>query len=204
MKRGNYVYLVGAANGPPYKVGHSANPEARLASYMAGSPHALAVLRKWERNGDARKVECLAHRKLRAFCVDREWFSASLDETIEAIERAIHEIDNPAPPQPTRSLLDLARELRQRGEHEAAEAVTELHNRKAIRKAVAQKAGAAFSAARAHLRERDAARWGEAKHLWLHDATLTGVEVAAKTGFSRSLLHREFGPRGTPKFGRKT
>jgi len=48
-----------------------------------------------------------------------------------------------------------------------------------------------------------AARWAEAKELWLNDKTLTGEEVASRTGFSRALLNRKLGPRGTPQFGKK-
>lgn len=39
--------------------------------------------------------------------------------------------------------------------------------------------------------------------MWLHNKELTGEEVASQTGFSRALLHRELGPRGTPRFTRK-
>jgi hypothetical protein len=49
-------------------------------------------------------------------------------------------------------------------------------------------------------RRAKAARWKEAKEMWLHDKTLTGDEVASRTGFSRSLLHRSLGARGTPRF----
>lgn len=41
-----------------------------------------------------------------------------------------------------------------------------------------------------------------AKLIWL-DSTISGAEAAAKIGISVPTLHRMFGPRGTPRFGRK-
>jgi hypothetical protein len=69
---------------------------------------------------------------------------------------------------------------------------------------ITSKATAASVVVARRVRRANAARWGEATHLWLHDHTLTGAEVASQTGFSRALLHRELGPRGTARFGRKT
>ena len=73
--------------------------------------------------------------------------------------------------------------------------------RDAKRRITAKATAASVVAADRKKRAR-AARWKEAKELWLKDTTLTGEQVAAKTGFSRSLLNRELGPRGTPRFGK--
>jgi len=45
------------------------------------------------------------------------------------------------------------------------------------------------------------AAWNAARLLW-PDASVTAEDVAAKTGISVRHLYREFGPRGTPAFGR--
>jgi predicted GIY-YIG superfamily endonuclease len=200
MAQINYVYVAGTESGPPYKVGHSTNPEARLASFLAGSAASIRVLQKWQRDGDAGKVERLAHKRLKPFRVNREWFSAPFDQVQAAIEAAIVEADAPAP---ERTLLQLANELRERNEIEAADAVLMLYEMKMVRRAVAKKAGEAFSRNQAAKRKRKEQKMQVAEDLWRNKA-LSTPDVVARTGLSRNALYKLFGARGTPRFGNGT
>lgn len=79
-----------------------------------------------------------------------------------------------------------------------AAAIARDNARRATRKATIQR-----QKNREAKRDAEEQQWREAWKLWLNDESMTGAQIAEKLGVTRSWLVRKFGPRGTPKFGRK-
>lgn len=69
---------------------------------------------------------------------------------------------------------------------------------------ITSRATAASVVAAGRRRAARAKKWAEAKRMWLHEPGMTGKQVAEATGFSRAYLNLKLGPRGTPRFGKKT
>lgn len=71
-KSHGYVYLVQDADGL-YKIGYSANPEARLSSMQSGNPRQLTLISK-VLVANRVEAERLLHSKLHHLHVVREWY----------------------------------------------------------------------------------------------------------------------------------
>lgn len=82
------VYIVGASAEGPVKIGSSANPKSRLMGIQNGHPLRLSVLDS-RGHDDAKRIETLTHRLLKAHRLVGEWFAVNLDAARQAIEGAI-------------------------------------------------------------------------------------------------------------------
>lgn len=74
-RRRGYVYLIQAGN--QYKIGHSNNPERRLAQLNLPVKGKIIHLIK---SGDRYKLEKQLHRKFRKHRIRREWFDLNEDQ----------------------------------------------------------------------------------------------------------------------------
>lgn len=81
---------------------------------------------------------------------------------------------------------------------ELAAAITREHARLASRKA-----SEARRIKNEAERKAEAQKWRDAWKLWLNNEDMTAEQIAKQMGVSRSFLIRKFGPRGTPRFGKK-
>jgi hypothetical protein len=67
-----FVYVIHAMGTNRIKIGHSADPEKRLAQLQTGSPHELKLLGQWP---GTIEVEQLVHKRLAEYRCGGEWFS---------------------------------------------------------------------------------------------------------------------------------
>lgn len=81
------VYIIEASNGL-LKIGVSNHPHGRLATLRTALPYDLRVARTWPHH-NAYQIERAAHEALLDFRVKREWFNATVEQAIAAIEHAI-------------------------------------------------------------------------------------------------------------------
>src|SRR5262249_15699075 len=88
-KMGN-VYVIGASDAGPVKIGNSGNPQSRLTSIRSGHPERLYVLRSWP-HGAAHQIETAVDRALKPLRLHGEWFSIGLQAAADAIEAAIQD-----------------------------------------------------------------------------------------------------------------
>lgn len=84
-----YIYVMGIEGGPS-KIGHSLSPERRKVQIEREENCRVVVTGKWD-VGFARAlaVERYIHWLLRDKHIRGEWFSASQDEIVEAVETAL-------------------------------------------------------------------------------------------------------------------
>ena len=91
-----------------HKVGNSCNPQRRSFQILEGGRR-LRVVHESRYSEQACKIEKTAHRllKLAGKHIEGEWFSASLDECIEAISRAEAVVagEAPAPENPDGTMV---------------------------------------------------------------------------------------------------
>lgn len=83
------IYVIGPAEGP-FKIGYSANPNARLSSLQTGRTDKLILHYSEETETDKAKVieklihQTIAHKRIRG-----EWFDVTLDEAIGEVRHAL-------------------------------------------------------------------------------------------------------------------
>lgn len=82
------IYVIGASENGPVKIGQANNPQARCLDLQTGHPQALRVLLERQCN-DATAVERFAHRMLAIKRLNGEWFDASLAEAAACIKYAL-------------------------------------------------------------------------------------------------------------------
>jgi len=82
----DFLYVVDAARGR--KVGYSNQPRKRICNirrtYSAPDAEIVHLERLWF--GDIQSAEWIAHRALRHSSIGGEWFSASVQECVNAVE----------------------------------------------------------------------------------------------------------------------
>lgn len=71
IKRIDYLYMIKADHRNRYKIGHSCDPEDRLATFRCGSPEHLKIVGKWS---GGRTVEAMLHARLAVYGWQLEWF----------------------------------------------------------------------------------------------------------------------------------
>ena len=82
----SYVYVIGSDN-PPYKVGISKNPEARLRALQTGHPGRLRIHHKTETPAHRTKLlETVIHNNLKHSRQTGEWFDLPLDKLLLEVE----------------------------------------------------------------------------------------------------------------------
>ncbi len=82
----SYVYVIGSDN-PPYKVGISKNPEARLRALQTGHPARLRIHHKTETPANRTKLlETVIHNNLKHSRLTGEWFNLPLDKLLLEVE----------------------------------------------------------------------------------------------------------------------
>lgn len=84
------VYVIGA-DIPPYKIGISSDPLARLRHLQVASPLLLSLWfsRALPSNRSATKIEACIHRRLKASHVRGEWFDLPVDKLSKVITQVI-------------------------------------------------------------------------------------------------------------------
>lgn len=82
-KSAGFVYLIHDAAGL-YKVGYSANPEARVLAMQSGNPRTLTLISKVAVDNRV-EAERILHERLKNFHVIREWYSLDLTVWTDAI-----------------------------------------------------------------------------------------------------------------------
>jgi hypothetical protein len=99
VRQNAHVYVMEAEDGT-VKVGHSNNPERRLRQISGAT--GLRLAHKTPSLTEAERVERMAHRllTLNGQKIRAEWFSASVMEAMEAIERAMAIVDGNVEPPP--------------------------------------------------------------------------------------------------------
>jgi DNA-binding XRE family transcriptional regulator len=108
----DFVYVIRAVGGP-VKIGVAASPEHRCKTMATACPFPLEMAFKYHVEGtNPHKVERAAHRLLFDRRACGEWFNVSVDEAIQAIEKAAGQITNPPSiedePMRTRTLISAA------------------------------------------------------------------------------------------------
>jgi hypothetical protein len=102
----SFVYVIGAAQRGPLKIGVAADPEARVVELQTGYPRPLRIHHS-VKTGSARLAERYAHRLLHEKRLAGEWFQVALPDAVAAVSRAIEavargeEIPAPRAPQHT-------------------------------------------------------------------------------------------------------
>ena len=82
----SYVYIIGSDK-PPYKVGISKNPEARLRALQTGHPNRLQIHHKTETPANRTKLlETVIHNNLKHSRQTGEWFDLPLDKLLLEVE----------------------------------------------------------------------------------------------------------------------
>ena len=109
------TYVIRATTGE-VKVGRSTQPERRLRELRCYHGPDIQLVHKSNLTIHAERIEKLAHKLLTLSHVHHEWFTATVEEAVEAIERAItiaggHEPEpiEPEPPKSTRPSLFMMR-----------------------------------------------------------------------------------------------
>lgn len=95
------IYLIGASEHGPLKIGSSNTPEKRLSSLQIGNPVRLHVLRVWQ-HLRAGRIETASHKLLRPLRLQGEWFSVGVEAASVVIEQVIaaHQETAPRAPAP--------------------------------------------------------------------------------------------------------
>lgn len=89
------VYIIGVVGSELFKVGMTNRKyvaTSRLETIKNASPYDVYQVKSYSVS-DMRKVEHLAHKKLKEFQTNREWFGCPLDTIISAVESAIAEVE---------------------------------------------------------------------------------------------------------------
>jgi len=71
------LYFIQSGENGPIKIGHSSDPDERLASLQVGNPQHLRLLAAVEFGSDAAAQEQLCHRTFRVEHIRGEWFQPS-------------------------------------------------------------------------------------------------------------------------------
>jgi hypothetical protein len=84
----HHIYII--SDGQFCKIGHSRDPEGRLAQVMTGNPYELELCDKYRfpDRSSALAIEAEAHAVLRDLHVRGEWFRVSTQQARTAIELA--------------------------------------------------------------------------------------------------------------------
>jgi len=90
----SFIYIIGAADGGPVKIGRSANPSNRLAELQTGHHQHLQILASFP--GDQRQ-ECDLHFQFIADHIKGEWFhrSPAICTFMESLERREMKMEGP-------------------------------------------------------------------------------------------------------------
>lgn len=90
-----FVYVIRREDNGHHKVGHSGNPERRLADLQTGSSTRLALVWQSPVAGSAYAVEQEAHAILNAYRLEGEWFDIQREAAIGAIYGAASRLSIP-------------------------------------------------------------------------------------------------------------
>jgi hypothetical protein len=83
----SFIYIISNERGP-IKIGISNNPQARLIGLRTGSADALTLTHIFKPSGSAKKLEKQVHMMLAKAHISGEWFNATVDDAVIAVERA--------------------------------------------------------------------------------------------------------------------
>ncbi|MDV9201703.1 GIY-YIG nuclease family protein [Streptomyces sp. Wh19] len=92
---GAWVYLVGAVEARPVKIGTASNVAARLRDLQCGSPVRLHVM--WQTRG-GRDLELALHQRFSDYRVHGEWFDFGEDHPVAIVATAAMELGHRAYP----------------------------------------------------------------------------------------------------------
>lgn len=82
----SYLYIIGSDQ-PPYKVGISKNPDARLKALQTGHPYPLKIHHRIETPANRTKLlETAIHRNLKHNRQTGEWFDLPLERLLLEVE----------------------------------------------------------------------------------------------------------------------
>lgn len=85
----SYIYVIGA-EGPPYKVGISKNPERRLKSLQTAFPYKLKLhVKKSTEIAKVKLLETIIHRNINNYRTNGEWFDIDLSNLLLEIDFAL-------------------------------------------------------------------------------------------------------------------
>ena len=98
---GSYVYVI-SAKGGPCKIGIAVDPRERLLDIQVSHYLPLHVSFSILAGANAMKVEQYAHWLLRAQRIRGEWFQASIEESVDAVHRAVRDVAEGLTPPITR------------------------------------------------------------------------------------------------------
>ena len=89
-----FLYVIGVAGNPFFKVGRSSDPVKRMANLQCAIPIDLKLEAVFcVASSGAEKLERSAHRALASHNVRGEWFRLSREEIIEAVKNCAGEIE---------------------------------------------------------------------------------------------------------------
>ncbi|CAL9618037.1 hypothetical protein SUDANB58_05768 (plasmid) [Streptomyces sp. enrichment culture] len=98
MARQKWVYVVGAAEMRPVKIGSAFDVERRLGNMQVASPYALRVL--WRFQVSSRSVEKALHDHLRPYWVRGEWFDFGEQDPVAMVAGSAVALGHWRPPVP--------------------------------------------------------------------------------------------------------
>lgn len=102
----HFLYVIGASDSGPVKLGISANPDRRLRALQTGHPERLRVFHRESVPPDkAPLFERLLHRDVGYLRTIGEWFNMTVEHAIAHVQFTLIEYDN---------IDDLAIKMRQR------------------------------------------------------------------------------------------
>lgn len=83
----SYLYVIGAENEAPIKIGFSKNPEKRLKALQTGYPKALYLHTKQEfETNKIRVIEKMIHKELSHLRSKGEWFDMTPEDAVLHVE----------------------------------------------------------------------------------------------------------------------
>src|SRR5262249_23019882 len=85
-----YIYIIGAPEIRPVKIGRSIDPSRRISRLQTGSPFPLKVL--WQHAGDV-VLEIALHRELGSYRVHGEWFDFGERDAVAVVSEAVFRLD---------------------------------------------------------------------------------------------------------------
>lgn len=90
------IYVIRAQPGP-VKVGIATKPKSRLCFLQVAAfvPLSLEFIGECLAENSAGEIEARAHEILKEKCQHGEWFAVSVDEAVEAVNKAAHELGHP-------------------------------------------------------------------------------------------------------------
>ena len=137
------IYIFGATDSGPVKIGSSASPQKRLSHIQIGNPVRLYALRVWD-HPFAGRVETATHKLLKSLRLQGEWFSVGLEAASKAVEQAIAGYQPPEPSltvMPTENVSHVATniEIAQRKRIDQIEAIEIALGRRLSRREVIQR-----------------------------------------------------------------